>query len=570
MMYTLIDKRGKEYEKKGLRRIFRKVCKNQTDYWGNNPRMFEKNASLDIREELLSVFFNDINDFENFKCIFTSRPAYIDFAYFQNIIKLNVFNEEKIKAFCIAVTGNKLYNSYYISNNVEVLGIPVILYMAIMSKVDLSDNTTKPELYNRIFAEEGGIFDKFCSKGVGYDNGTQVLRDRKNIKSYLDFLQKVAFAMFEKNDLILLKDEYQSPEIKFQGGSMSILEFPIKHLFEGTESNIEFIHKSIYEYFASEYIFTKMCDVINNFLKEKLAGVFGNSLKSNHLSGEILEFLKYKFENNNPNRIFYAIKESFQIMLKNGMTYYTNMCHKNVIRCEMIVFENMLEILHLWNDGHFKFDSSICNYIKHNTHGTFNLKNADLRDIDLRGVDLKEADLSGTDLRGADLRFADLKEVDLVGANLRGANLSESNLRKADLRKAILIGADKVGDLTCDYIKYNTQERFNLKNADLREANLSKVDLKDADLIKADLSGANLSKADLHEAVLLGADIKGINLYMAYLEGAVFDDEQIDYLKSQYPLAEVKVYINRTKTVISYQEYEKIIRKNSKKNNKNK
>ena len=37
-----------------------------------------------------------------------------------------------------------------IESNLEVLGIPVILYMAIMSKVDISENLSKPEIYNRM------------------------------------------------------------------------------------------------------------------------------------------------------------------------------------------------------------------------------------------------------------------------------------------------------------------------------------------------------------------------------------------------------------------------------------
>lgn len=139
-----------------------------------------------------------MKDFENFKCIITSRPAYIDPYYFQNVFELQKFDIDKVGNFYERIAEIDLDNREKIESNLEVLGIPVILYMAIMSNVDISENPTKPELYNRIFAKEGGIFDKFCFDGTEYDNGVQLLRDAENIKKYLEFLGKVAFGMFEK------------------------------------------------------------------------------------------------------------------------------------------------------------------------------------------------------------------------------------------------------------------------------------------------------------------------------------------------------------------------------------
>lgn len=78
------------------------------------------------------------------------------------------------------------------------MGIPVILYMAIMSNIDVCQNLNKSELYNRIFAEKGGIFDKFFDGEKGYSSGTQILRAPKNIRKYLEFMNIIAFTMYEK------------------------------------------------------------------------------------------------------------------------------------------------------------------------------------------------------------------------------------------------------------------------------------------------------------------------------------------------------------------------------------
>lgn len=305
--------------------------------------------------------------------------------------------------------------------------------MAIMSGIDITERATKSELYNRIFTEEQGIFDRFSYKGIAYDEGSHLLRDKGNIRKYLKFLREVAFKMFEKNDLSLKKKEYQIPKLEFQGNHISILEFPIKYFFENVKSNIEFVHKSIYEYFVSEYIFVSLCKVIS-MSKKKLASFWGNVLKNNNLSWEIVEFLKFKVRNSKLNEEFDKVNEAFQLMLHNGMTYYTKECLKNVIQCEINVFVNMIDIIHLWENWYLKFDDSVLIYLRfHVGHIITNtyLSGMILEENIVRGLDLREADLRELDLGGIDLRGMRLNKAKLNGASLGGADLRGTDLREA-------------------------------------------------------------------------------------------------------------------------------------------
>lgn len=118
---------------------------------------FDEMKVLHIRDQLLDDFFKEIKDFENFKCIITSRPTYIESTQFSHVVMLQEFTIEKIKDFYFIITGKTLNVTKEIETNIDVLGIPVILYMAIMSDIDFTQKTTKTELYNRIFAERGGI-----------------------------------------------------------------------------------------------------------------------------------------------------------------------------------------------------------------------------------------------------------------------------------------------------------------------------------------------------------------------------------------------------------------------------
>ncbi len=463
---------------------------------------FDEIKSLNERENLLDSFIVAIKDFENFKCIITSRPAYIGISYFQNVLELKKFDIDKVEIFYKKITGNLLDKQQKIESNLEVLGIPVILYMAIMSNVDISENPTKPELYNRIFAEEGGIFDRFYIDGIGYDGGSHILRNKQNVKIYLEFLQKVSFEMFESNHLVL-KENYQIPDLEFNGNHLSVLEFPIKHFFECAETNIEFIHKSIYEYFISEYIFIEICKGIK-FSKEDFAGILGNLLKRNYLSMEILIFLEFKIRNSEIKERFDIINDTFGLMLQDGMTYHTGKCYKNVIDCELCIFVNMLEIVHLWENGFLRFEQSIFNYIKYNKKLKLNLKRADLKGLKLEALDFKRAKL-----RRANLVHANLVHANLVGVDLVESNLAEANLSGADLRDA------------------------KLNEANLRKVNFYEAKLNNVKLIRADLTEARLIRADLREADLRGAKLTSVYLREANLESSIWTESQINKLYTQ-------------------------------------
>lgn len=482
---------------------------------------FDEMKTLNSREILLSGFFDDILDFTNIKFIMTSRPGYLDFEDFHNVIKLLPFSDGKMKKFYKIITNTELDEVKMDYKNQEILGIPVILYMAIMSGIDISKNATKPELYSRIFAKREGIFDKFCHDGVSYDEGAHILRNSRNVENYLNVLREIAFKMFENNSSVLSKGEYQVPKLTFQGKDVSILEFPIKYLFENTKSSIEFIHKSIYEYFVSEYIFTVIRDKIDtqNDVKQ-LAGVFGEMLAMNHLSKEICEFLKYRLNNSELNSVFETINQTFQKMLQDGMLFYTSEEYKMAVRCEMNVFANMLDVLHLWDFGSVSIKCELVKDYLCYRHE--------------RPVNLSRIHIEGTEKIYFCLLRANLRNANLGGLKASDANLQEGNLTEAILQDACF----QYGDFRATILT-----GANMRNVDLKKANL-----KNADLIGADLREADLSGADLKGALLVGANLNG-----AILTDAIFCKNQTRYLEKKYDMKGTRVYIEGTGEIVKYE-----------------
>lgn len=453
---------------------------------------------LDEGENQIINFFNDILDYKNFKVIITSRTDYINPYLFQYAINMLPFGIIKVKRFYHLITGQKT-GSDFVCNNLDVLGIPVILYMAIMSDIDITKEITKPELYSRIFAEKGGIFDKFSFCGVGYDYGIHVLRDINNIKKYLEFLQKIAFEMFEKGTLRLQIQKCKLPKLRFEGNDISVLEFPIKYLFEySMDFNIEFIHKSIYEYFVSEYILVLISKIKSDSL-EGLAKFFANKFKFSLLSKEILEFLKYNVKKRKLLCIFDKVRDTFYIMLQDGLTYDMDANNKKAAKFKMNIFANMLELIHIWDRTAYNFENSILKYLK----------------FDNQELNLSKLDFNNTNLRQINLKYANLR-----GAIFKNANLSRSNLSSS-----------------C-----------------LEEANLGRANLSKSYLNKANLNKANLSEADLNGADLRGAKLDGVCMKNANMSGTIIDESQVYILEETCDLQDVKIFM-KDLHLISYEEY---------------
>lgn len=471
---------------------------------------FDEIKSLENREKLLQDFLNVILDFDLFKCIITSRPHYIQTIRFDNHIELAPFDPTKIGEFYEKIKGVKL-NETINEDYVDVYGIPVILYMCIMCDLDITEQSSKPEIYNRVFAENGGIFDRFYFDKKAYSEGAHILRNADNIEIYLTFLRETAYKLFKskKGEELKLQD-CDIPTLMFEQENINILEFPLKPLFESIEK-VEFVHYSIYEYFLSEYIFVYFKKVINK-KKEELAGIFGVNFKDRRISPEVLEFLQYKIRRSELNDMYEIVFDTFKMMLRDGMTYYINEHCKPIISCEKCIFENMLDFLHIWEIDYIKLDESIRDYLlfKYIFLGInlvrVDLSGLNLNDVFLERADLRKAKLLGTDLRGADLRNADLRGVKLRGADLTGADLREAKLLKTDLR-----------------------------GADLRDTNLRRAGLRGADL-----RGANLRRTDL-----IGADLNMV----------IFDETQVKYLEKNYNLKYTRVRIDSTNEIISYEEY---------------
>lgn len=347
------------------------------------------------RERVLHKMSQELrkkNFLKTFSIIITCRENYVNKVEIEEIeyITLQAWDEGQIRSFCeiyeevirrkdpeLIVNINSEIKKNKIIRKKNIMGIPLILYMVLALNVDIEKSSSTVDIYDQIFSlKKGGIYDR------DYDvehriNNPQIKKHIHNIS------QQIAFWMFENNAekaIISQKkfDEICENEIgKLEQYNEGIQKdvlignfFQLKHC-EGRGTNeLQFVHLSIYEYFVVVYFFESMHNLTS---KEEIAGKLGELLKDGKLSRQICEFIMCKFEKYN---LSYFIKEVFNIMLRDGMTYHikTDIPYNNIVERELNIFSNMLKVVHLWNFDFGGLDDRIAVYLRLNREKGLYLK----------------------------------------------------------------------------------------------------------------------------------------------------------------------------------------------------
>lgn len=502
---------------------------------------FDEISVLNRAEILNKLFWQVIKcgSLNSFSLIVTCREHYIENLYQveSDYITLQAWNEKQIQSFYevyekktnVKISDNTKKN---ILKMKSILGIPLILYMVAGLGISIETDGSIVDVYDKIFSlEDGGIYDR-CLQNKRYEGSHRISEIKEQIHQ---ISREIAIWMFENNPVStsIPKEDYQKICVnimrKQEGKNGDIQhDFLIGSYFrlvkycEGIDTEeLYFVHRTIYEYFVAETIYSSIENAmikLTDESQEELAGKIVNYLKQGLITitiGECLQHKLLKFYNSLCNRNgekFYQWWEmAIGKMISNGMFYYTgkNLKYfKNILDKEILCFLNLVKILELILE--------ICKK-------EYMLENVDKVQLE-KYIRFRLAQCRMEERQGVEI--FNLSKVSLVGINLSGADLKMANLRRANLSMANLRKTDLSGQ--------------NLQGANLRGANLEEVNLK----------RANLKEADLTEA----------NLRWANLQDTIFDESQVCYLRDKCSLDNSDVYVSKEKKVMSYEIYCKRIK----------
>ena len=532
------------------------------------------------RKEILDQLYWGLVKSNTIKCfslIVTCRVNYIKgFERVQcNCITLQPWDKEQIESFCDTFCGitDISLDTEAIENiikNKEILGVPLILYMVLALNISINKEGSIVDVYDKIFSLEGGIYDR-CIENKSFADRHRVGKMKKQIHQ---LSREIAIWMFENNP-----DEAYIPAEEYKKICVNILlqnedieqDFIIGIFFklkycEGVEGEeLYFVHRSIYEYFVAENIYSSVENsirVLSDESQEELASNIAFYLKQGEITCTIGEYLQYKiiklFKNlsvEKKERFYDWWESAVAKMLYNGMFYYTDKSikyYKNIVDKECQCFENIIKILRLLlGIGRRRYMLGNVNreilekYIRYCM--TRNNRYKKTR----RGVRLSLEDID---------KLLQQKKIQEINSEVLGQEkIQEINSE--------VLGQEKIQEIIDDLIGSFDLSQMNLCGVNFKDINIKEIDLDKTNLSEANLEGANLREVylrevDLEGANLRGADLRGANLEGANLRGAdllfaKFDEKQITYLEN-CDLSKSLVYVKKYDRFIDYLKYQEM------------
>jgi len=497
----------------------------------------------------------------NFSLIITSRENYIQDLHKSKFdyITLQSWDMEQIRSFC-SIFQKKTKNSISESTikkllkNKEILGVPLILYMVLALNISIEKEGSIIDVYDKIFSLDGGIYDR-CINNKSFAEPHRIGEVKKQIHQVS---RDIAIWMFENNpgEASIPQEEYKkicsNIVKKHQKSGKAQQDFLIGNFFklkhcEGMEAKaLYFVHRTIYEYFVVETIYSSIeGDMIklSEESQEKLAGNIAVYLKQGEIDHTIGEYLRYKilklynkFSLEKQGQFYPWWEKSIEKMMKMGMFYYTKRTsnYLNIFAKETQCFNNLIEILRLL------FDTNRKQYILGDVDHVLFMRYIKHSLIECRIIYWKGMEIDNTE------QVCDRYVLDLSRLNLTRANLTRTNLNGTDLRWT---------DLSNSNLSNSNLGNSNLSNSNLSNSNLSNSNLSNSNLSNSNLGNSNLSNSDLRKVNLRGVYLSRANLRGANLRGAIFDEKQIAYLEKEYNFNGTSVYIEETDEIISYEEY---------------
>lgn len=486
--------------------------------------------------DLLKSFLLQIRNIKGLRILITTRDNYINLniVKFQKVIKLCPFNENKIIKYAGIVTDTNKYKNSNVGD-AGVYGVPVILYMALTIGIDIAERNNRCSAFEKIFSLDGGIFDRFATESdPGYDErATHEIAFVK--EAFYNILCKTAYVMFENesNGIYIDRSAYEDiinqERNKMHHKTSLWYDFPIDNLYEKSE-RIEFVHKSIYEYFVAQYLYKiiiaatistyDLHTLSSEEMLRKGKAILADRLKQGSLSKEILEHLEYKIDEHGYKSIGYIyFMKIFTDMIIHGMMSSNEYCHGGYsTEKEFTIFFNMLRFLHLWINSDkdiIKLDkaalSKLCIYVKLYSYYK-SLLAKDMPDpisfyfdetskLDLSNFDLTKCDLS--DLKHGNINF---KNCILVKANLSDSSLAGCYFENTDLESA------------------------NMKNTKLRHTIFFKANIMKADFSGTDIADSKFVHCNLESAIF--SDARGDRAI--FIDNADFDNSILISIDEYY------------------------------------
>ncbi len=275
---------------------------------------------LDIRKYCNNLI--DAATSRKTKIIITTRLNYINISHEdnKNVINIQLYNlsPKQLEKWCdkyFAIHNDLITERECAENNIrylidnheellaDIFAVPLLFYMIVVSKIDISQVKNIGELYDAVFAE---------LQSRDYDEAEEDYRQRHRISKRItkelarQIAIEISYKMYENKTLLLkihskeLQDAIANATredycLKEEDKKEIESLFPITFFYKDSLDVVEFAHKTIMEFFTAEKIYQeaiKLGGDFDSFIEQYI-------LNPNIITNEVMDFIAY-----------FALKES--------------------------------------------------------------------------------------------------------------------------------------------------------------------------------------------------------------------------------------------------------------------
>ena len=267
----------------------------------------------------ISTYCNNLIDaasYHKIKIIITTRVNYINISHEdnKNVLNIQLMNLSTIQMSKWCEKYFAVHDSFieekacaeeniaYLINNeekqlVDIFAVPLLFYMIVVSKIDISKMNSVGELYDAVFlelqnrnydeAEEDWAQKPRVSKKIPKELARQIAIEI----SYMMYIRNVQLLRFNTKELseAILNATSSSRSIQKQDKKTIESLFPLTFFYKESADVVEFAHKSIMEFFTAEKIYQEACAFEGDFD----AFIQSFMLNPTVISNEVLNFFLY-------------------------------------------------------------------------------------------------------------------------------------------------------------------------------------------------------------------------------------------------------------------------------------
>ena len=341
--------------------------------------------------------------------------------------------------------------SYHDENDLygeEFIGIPIILYMVASNCIRISDYRTKYEFYDALFGLNGIWYKRM------YDVSHPALLTRHEVM--FTFILNISEVMFKKNKMSIHHEEINQiiessipqEEVEYLQNWYGIITYFRKNKLR----EIEFAHKSIFEFYIAYRIYNQLVRVVQETDEAKKSQMLQCIFNKSIVTKEMLYFLDGLIEMNYESFQYGGLKDTAKFIINKDILFrsyakfenFDEVCNYfcNSFNCLIRILnkkrqKDLIDVIDKYNQEHFSFflRNKVFNYLYMRR---CDFSNKCFRRLLFKNVDLAESNLKNSDFSYCDFSNANLEACDLSDSNLLSVTFSNTNLCCADLRRANL------------------------------------------------------------------------------------------------------------------------------------